>query len=137
MKGYKLWNPKTSKVIISRNVVFNETMMYCSSNSHVNSQHGSLPHILDQSKVSPNHIDSHESAQIQVEHTIAYENTENQDNSRNLSNNLPSTPSDSSSQSHSIETGRPRSVIKPTSRFTNIAYSVAYAFLVAEEIEKY
>ena len=27
VKGFKLWNPKTQKVVISRNVIFNETSM--------------------------------------------------------------------------------------------------------------
>src|SRR6185369_1612417 len=28
VKGYKLWNPKTSKAFMSRSVVFNESVMY-------------------------------------------------------------------------------------------------------------
>jgi hypothetical protein len=26
VKGYKLWNPQTQKVVISRNVIFNESV---------------------------------------------------------------------------------------------------------------
>lgn len=28
VKGYKLWNPQTQKVMLSRNVIFNETVMF-------------------------------------------------------------------------------------------------------------
>jgi len=27
VKGYKLWNPQTKKVVISRNIIFNESAM--------------------------------------------------------------------------------------------------------------
>ena len=28
VKGYRLWNPETNKVFVSRSVVFNEPVMY-------------------------------------------------------------------------------------------------------------
>ena len=31
VKGYKLWNPETQKVMVSRNVVFNESVMFTDS----------------------------------------------------------------------------------------------------------
>ena len=33
VKGYKLWNPETQKVMVSRNVVFNESVMFVDSSS--------------------------------------------------------------------------------------------------------
>jgi hypothetical protein len=37
VKGYKLWNPKTKKSMLSRSVVFNKSEMYyskCATNAH-------------------------------------------------------------------------------------------------------
>ena len=31
MKGYKLWNPETRKIFMSRSVVFNESVMFTDS----------------------------------------------------------------------------------------------------------
>ena len=33
VKGYKLWNPETQKVMVRRNVVFNESVMFVDSSS--------------------------------------------------------------------------------------------------------
>jgi hypothetical protein len=41
VKGYKLWNPKTKEVVLSRSVVFKESKMYYANRSS-NVQHSVL-----------------------------------------------------------------------------------------------
>ena len=52
VKAYKLWNPETKKILLSRNVVFNESIMY----------HDSLP--TYPSPIFP----EEERVSVQVEH---------------------------------------------------------------------
>ena len=39
VKGYKLWNPQTQKVVISKNVIFNEFVMLPDNQSSVQVEH--------------------------------------------------------------------------------------------------
>jgi hypothetical protein len=52
VKGYKLWNPETSKVVISRNVVFNESAM------------------LHDGTATNGDVESEQKSSVQVEHVI-------------------------------------------------------------------
>jgi hypothetical protein len=37
VKAYKLWNPETKRILVSRNVIFNETVMFTDSQTSVDS----------------------------------------------------------------------------------------------------
>jgi hypothetical protein len=37
VKAYKLWNPETKRILMSRNVVFNEVVMFTNSQTSANS----------------------------------------------------------------------------------------------------
>jgi hypothetical protein len=127
VKGYKLWNPQTQKIVISRNVIFNESAML-----HENP-----------STSAP----VQQTSSVQVEHFIDVDSTPDNDNV--LVEDAPnvddspivddpsiiehSSPVVQPSQ-HSIANDRPRRGPKPRKRLTQEC-NVAYALSVAEEIE--
>jgi hypothetical protein len=64
VKGYKLWNPETSKTFMSRSVVFNEFVMFYDSltSDHVPDNFDKeLQHI----SVRVKHVDDEEGVQVQ------------------------------------------------------------------------
>ncbi|WVZ79655.1 hypothetical protein U9M48_027210 [Paspalum notatum var. saurae] len=129
VKGYKLWNPQTQKVVLSRNVIFNETGM------------------LSDNLSSDAPIEGQQKSSVQVEHFIDVDNTPENDNDAVQDAHIPDNSpivDDSSSVEHSSPVVQPpqhsiaadRSVRtrKPTRRLIEEC-NVAYALSVAEEIE--
>nr|AAM08562.1 Putative retroelement [Oryza sativa Japonica Group]AAM10749.1 Putative retroelement [Oryza sativa Japonica Group] len=121
VKGYKLWCPETKKVVISRNVVFHESVML---------------HDKPSTNVP---VESQEKASVQVEHLISSGHAPEKEN---VAINLDAPvieDSDSSivqqSPKHSIAKDKPKRNIKPPRRYIEEANIVAYALSVAEEIE--
>jgi hypothetical protein len=127
VKGYKLWNPQTQKVVISRNIIFNESAM--------------LPD--NPSTSAP----VQQTSSVQVEHFIDVDSTPDNDNvvvqdAPNVDDSPtvddPSIVEHSSPvvqpPQHSITNDRPRREPKPRKRLIEEC-NVAYALSVAEEIE--
>nr|AAT44257.1 putative polyprotein [Oryza sativa Japonica Group] len=121
VKDYKLWCPKTKKVVISRNVVFHESVML---------------HDKPSTNVP---VESQEKASVQVEHLISSGHApEKEDVAINQDASVIE-DSDSSavqqSPKRSIAKDKPKRNIKPPRRYIEEANIVAYALSVAEEIE--
>ncbi|KAG8498286.1 hypothetical protein CXB51_006980 [Gossypium anomalum] len=105
VKGYKLWCPENRKVVISKDIVFDETAM--------------LPNLsLKESSNKEN--------QKQVEHQINTESTPQA--STKIENRVTSSPQ------YSIAKNRTRREIKPPKKYAE-ADLVAYALNVAEDID--
>ncbi|KAG8486697.1 hypothetical protein CXB51_020179 [Gossypium anomalum] len=105
VKGYKLWCPENRKVVISRDVVFDETAM--------------LPNLSLKDS-------SNKENQKQVEHQINTESTPQA--STKIENRVASLPQ------YSIAKNRTRREIKPPKKYAK-ADLVAYALNVAEDID--
>ncbi|KAG8498115.1 hypothetical protein CXB51_006865 [Gossypium anomalum] len=105
VKGYKLWCPKNRKVVISRDVVFDETAM--------------LPNLSLKDS-------SNKENQKQVEHQINTESTSQA--STKIENRVASSPQ------YSIAKNITRREIKPPKKYAE-ADLVAYALNVAEDID--
>jgi hypothetical protein len=120
VKAYKLWNPKTKRILMSRNVVFNEVVMFTDSQTSADSD------------VSDVFNDEQQRAIMQVEHVEEKENdtAENNDiyhepkfdDTDNLF--VPPSPPVSQQQSHSITANRPRRNIAPRKRLFNVTLSI-------------
>ncbi|KAG8488139.1 hypothetical protein CXB51_018349 [Gossypium anomalum] len=104
VKGYKLWFPENRKVVISRDVVFDETAM--------------LPNLSLKDS-------SNKENQKQVEHQINTESTPQA--STKIENRFASSPQ------YSIAKNRTRREIRPPKKYVE-ADLVAYALNVAEDI---
>ncbi|KAG8492957.1 hypothetical protein CXB51_012663 [Gossypium anomalum] len=105
VKGYKLWCPENRKVVISRDVVFDETAM--------------LPNLSLKDS-------SNKENQKQVEHQINTESTPQV--STKIENRVASLPQ------YSIAKNRTKREIKPPKKYAE-ADLVAYALNVAEDID--
>ncbi|KAG8472381.1 hypothetical protein CXB51_035329 [Gossypium anomalum] len=105
VKGYKLWCPENRKVVISRDVVFDETAM--------------LPNLSLKDS-------SNKENQKQVEHQINTESTPQV--STKIENRVASSPQ------YSIAKNRTKREIKPPKKYAE-ADLVAYALNVAEDID--
>ncbi|KAG8472856.1 hypothetical protein CXB51_034830 [Gossypium anomalum] len=105
VKGYKLWCPETRKVVISRDIIFDETAM--------------LPNLSLKDF-------SNKENQKQVEHQINTELTPQA--STKIENRVTSSPQ------YSIAKNRTRREIKPPKKYAE-ADLVAYALNVAEDID--
>lgn len=130
VKGYKLWCPETKKVVLSRNVVFDETAMLHDLSSHDSSR------------------PDHQSTTRQVEFDIDSGQPSSSSQSSPSSSSSPAKPSPTTKEKvvsssvtpppapqYSIAMNRPRREIKPPQRYDNEADLVAYALNVAEEID--
>ena len=84
VKGFKLWNPETQKVVISRNVIFNESAMLhdvSSTNVPVGSEQRPIlqeptvqvEHVIDSGDISDN-VDAHDDHVVDDEHVIPIPN---------------------------------------------------------------
>ncbi|KAG8499626.1 hypothetical protein CXB51_006086 [Gossypium anomalum] len=105
VKGYKLWCPENRKVVISRDVVFDETAM--------------LPNLSLKDS-------SNKENQKQVEHQINTESTPQV--STKIENRVASSPQ------YSIAKNRTKREIKPPKKYAE-ADLVAYALNVAEDVD--
>ncbi|KAG8489021.1 hypothetical protein CXB51_017120 [Gossypium anomalum] len=105
VKGYKLWCPENRKVVISRDVVFDETAM--------------LPNLTLKDS-------SNKKNQNQVEHQINTESTPQA--STKIENRVASSPP------YSIAKNRTRREIKPPKKYAEVNL-VAYALNVAKDID--
>ena len=121
VKGYKLWCPETKKVVISRNVVFHESVML---------------HDKPSTNVP---VESQEKASVQVEHLISSGHAPEKEDVAINQDAPVIEDSDSSivqqSPKRSIAKDKPKRNIKPPRRYIEEANIVAYALSVAEEIE--
>ncbi|WVZ72988.1 hypothetical protein U9M48_021363 [Paspalum notatum var. saurae] len=127
--GYKLWNPQTQKVVLSRNVIFNETAM------------------LSDNLSSDAPVEGQQKSSVQVEYFIDVDNTPENDNDAvqdaHIPHNSPivddsffvehSSPVVQPPQ-HSIAVDRAVRARKPVRRLIEEC-NIAYALSVAEEIE--
>ena len=75
VKGFKLWNPETQKVVISRNVIFNESAMLhdvSSTNVPVESEQQptiQVEHVIDSGDTSGNeNVDAHDEPVVNDDH---------------------------------------------------------------------
>ena len=119
VKGYKLWTPQTRKVVLSRNVIFNESAMFYDNLS--------IDAPVEGEKIS-----------VQVEHLIDSSDVDN------VIAEISPIVDDSSIVEHSslvvqspqrsIATDRARRQPKPVKRLIEEC-NVSYAMSVAEEIE--
>ncbi|KAG8499288.1 hypothetical protein CXB51_005805 [Gossypium anomalum] len=105
VKGYKLWCPENRKVVISRDVVFDETAM--------------LPNLSLKDS-------SNKENQKQVEHQINTESTPQA--STKIKNRVASSPQ------YSIAKNRTKREIKPSKKYTEVDL-ITYALNVAEDID--
>ena len=67
VKGYKLWNPQTQKVVISRNIIFNESVMLpdnLSTDAPVEKSNVQVEHFLDIDNTLDNDDDAVQDAPI-------------------------------------------------------------------------
>ncbi|WVZ96476.1 hypothetical protein U9M48_042111, partial [Paspalum notatum var. saurae] len=127
--GYKLWNPQTQKVVLSRSVIFNEIAM------------------LSDNLSSDAPVEGQQKKSVQVEHFIDVDNTPENDSvavqDAQIFDNSPivdDTPSVEHSSpvvqlpQYSVAADRPIRARKPVRRLIEEC-NVAYALSVAEEIE--
>nr|AAT44282.1 putative polyprotein [Oryza sativa Japonica Group] len=121
VKGYKLWCPETKKVVISRNVVFHESV------------------ILHDKPSTNVPVESQEKASVQVEHLISSGHAPEKEDVA-INQDAPVIEDSDSSIVHqspkrSIAKDKPKRNIKPPRRYIEEAKIVAYALSVAEKIE--
>nr|ABA93547.1 retrotransposon protein, putative, Ty1-copia subclass [Oryza sativa Japonica Group] len=121
VKGYKLWCPETKKVVISRNIVFHESVML---------------HDKPSTNVP---VESQEKASVQVEHLISLGHAPEKEDVA-INQDAPVIEDSDSSTVHqypkrSIAKDRPKRNTKPPQRYIEEANIVVYALSVAEEIE--
>ena len=126
VKGSKLWNPKTQKVFISKNVIFNETaMLHDVSSTDVpieSEQQSTIQHPTVQveqvigSTSDKENVDAHDEPAFDDEHVT------------------PNQPVVQPSWNLARDRVR-RGVSKPPSRLIDECNIVSYALSVAEEIE--
>src|SRR5947207_4662655 len=68
VKGYKLWNPQTKKVVISRNIIFNESAMLhdnLATNTPIENTSVQVEHSIDS-----DHILENENSEVDVDSSI-------------------------------------------------------------------
>ncbi|CAD6245155.1 unnamed protein product [Miscanthus lutarioriparius] len=118
VKGYKLWNPKTKKTFMSRNVVFNDSVMFNDSLS------------TDVSPVGSDEEQEHVS--VQVEHVDDQE-TKIVDN--NVHDIVQHSPPVLQPQNQSIADRRTKRSCRPRPRLIEECDIVHYAFSCAEQVE--
>ncbi|WVZ88330.1 hypothetical protein U9M48_034864 [Paspalum notatum var. saurae] len=127
--SYKLWNPQTQKVVLSRNVIFNETAM------------------LSDNLSSDAPVERQQKTSVQVEHFIDVDNTPENDTvavqDAQIPDNSPIVDDSSSVEQsspvvqppqHSVAASRAIRARKPVRRLIEEC-NIAYALSVAEEIE--
>jgi hypothetical protein len=128
VKAYKLWNPETKRILMSRNVVFNEAVMF--TNNQISAD----------SDVSDIFDDGQQRTSVQLEHVEEKENdtAENNDVDHepefdDIDNGfVPLSPPVSQQQSHSIAANLPRRNIAPRKRLIEECNIVHYAMSCAE-----
>uniref|UniRef100_A0ACD5XBE3 Uncharacterized protein n=1 Tax=Avena sativa TaxID=4498 RepID=A0ACD5XBE3_AVESA len=123
VKAYKLWNPETKKILLSRNVVFNESVMY----------HDSLP-----SNTSPVAV-GEERVNVQVENlqkTVDNDAIVEDTHEENIDDIVVQHSPTVLQQPHeSIAADRPRRNCGPRPRLIEECNLVHYALNCAEQVE--
>ena len=124
VKGFKLWNPETQKVVISRNIIFKETAMLHdvpSTNVPVESEQQptvQVEHVIDSGDTSGNEIvDAHDEPVVN-------------DDNVTPTPNQPIVP-----PSWNLARDRVRRGINKPDRLIEECNIVSFALSVAEEIE--
>ena len=115
VKGYKLWCPELKKVIVSRDVIFDEVSMLSDLSSNL----------------SPDEVKQKSSMQVEVEIDSG---SKSETSSQPLSQTQDSPVSMPSQPQYSIARDRPRREVRPPQRFAE-ADLVAYALNVAEDVD--
>ncbi len=125
VKGYKLWNPETKRVLMSRSVVFNESVMYHDSLSTDASDEG-------QQKVSVQveHLDEEDN--VTDENDGGVPNAQVHDNDNYV---VQHSPPVLQPPHQPIAADRPRRNIVPPKRLIEECNYVQYALNCAEEVE--
>uniref|UniRef100_A0ACD5WKD8 Uncharacterized protein n=1 Tax=Avena sativa TaxID=4498 RepID=A0ACD5WKD8_AVESA len=123
VKAYKLWNPETKRILLSRNVVFNESVMY----------HDSLPS-------DPSHVAiGEEGVRVQVEHlqkTVDNNAVVDDTHEENIDDVVVQhSPTVLQQPQESIAADRPRRNIVPPRRLIEECNLVHYALSCAEQVE--
>jgi hypothetical protein len=128
VKSYKLWNPETKRILMSRNVVFNEIVMFTDSQTSTDSD------VYDDEK---------QRTSVQVEHVEEKENdtakNDDVDHEHQFDDNdnhfVPPSLPVSQQQSHSFAADRPRRTIAPCKRLIEECNIIHYAMSCAEQVE--
>ena len=123
VKIYKLWNPETRKVVISRNVIFNEHAMLQdnTTNCPIDGQHKSSIQVEQFIDAPRKEIDTIRDESIAEDSAIIEE--------------APIVSQSPPPQQRSIAVDRPRRQIIPPKRLIDEINIAAYALNAAEEIE--
>ena len=117
VKGYILWDPKVSKVVISKDVIFYEIAMLRG---------------LSTKETNPRH---HQSSDIQVEFEIDKSLTsESSSSSQIMSSSKSSLEASVGPSYYCIAKDKPRRIIKPPQRYAETSL-VPYALNVVEDID--
>jgi hypothetical protein len=124
VKAYKLWNPETKKVLLSRNVIFNEAVMFYDNPSTDISDAIDSPNVSD---------DEQQRISVQVEHAKENENVVPETNNDNVY--VPPSPPIVQQPSQSIAANRPKRNIAPPNRLIEECDIVHYALSCAEQVE--
>jgi hypothetical protein len=131
VKAYKLWNPETKRILMSRNVVFNEAIMFTDSQTSADSDISNISDDEQQrTSVQVEHIEERENDSAEnndVDHELEFDDTDN--------HFVPLSPPISQQQSHSIAANRPRRNIAPRKRLIKECNIVHYAMSCAEQVE--
>jgi hypothetical protein len=111
VKAYKLWNPETKKVLLSRNVIFNETVTFYDSLSTNISDAIDSPNISD---------DEQQRIGVQVEHAKENENVVPETNN----DDVPPSPPIVQQPSRSIAVVHPKRNIAPPNRLIEVCFEL-------------
>jgi hypothetical protein len=124
VKAYKLWNPETKKVLLSRNIIFNEAVMFYDSPSTDISDAIDSPNVSD---------DEQQRIGVQVEHAKENKNVVPETNNDDVY--VPPSPPIVQQPSRSIAAYHPKRNIAPPSRLIEECDIVHYALSCAEQVE--
>jgi hypothetical protein len=124
VKAYKLWNPETKKVLLSKNVIFNEAVMFYDSPSTDISDAIDSPNISD---------DEQQRIGVQVEY--AKENKNVVPGTNNDYIYFPPSLPIVQQSSRSIAADRPKRNIAPPNHLIEEYDIVRYALSCAEQVE--
>jgi hypothetical protein len=124
VKVYKLWNPETKKVLLSKNIIFNEAVIFYDSPSTDISDAIDSPNIFD---------DEQQRIVVQVEHVKENENMVPETNNDDVY--FPPSLPIIQQPSQSIAADRPKRNIAPPNHLIEECDIVYYALSCAEQVE--
>jgi hypothetical protein len=128
VKAYKLWNPETKRILMSKNVVFNEAIMFTDSQTSADFDVSDDDQQRTSNEVE--HVEENENNTAEnndVDHEPEFDDTDN--------HFVPPSPPVSQQHNHSIAADRPRRTIVPRKRLIEECNIVYYAMICAEQVE--